>query len=102
MDVVDESSNVVDGRPRRQTVPDVEDVPGPTRGALEHVVDPHGELPPGREKRCRVEVPLYRAVEADPAPGLVERQRPVETDDVASARDRVLQIRAHPEGEVDH
>src|SRR5262245_66006972 len=81
---------------------DVEDVAWTAARALEHLVDPDTQLAPRSQERRRVEIPLHGSLEPDVLPRLVERQRPVEADDVTTALRRVGEVGAHAESEVDH
>jgi hypothetical protein len=101
-DVLDEAADVLDRCLRDEPVPDVEDVAGATARAVEHVVDPQPELSPWREQGHRIEVALHGSFVPDDLPRLVQRQLPVEADDVAAASGGVVEVGAHPEREIDH
>ena len=64
----------------------IEDVAGPSRGALQHVVRA-GQHPLDRsEQQGRIEVALHGAIQSDALPGLVERHAPVNPDHVTPGR----------------
>ena len=78
---------------------DVEDVSRTAGRAVEHVVDPPLQLARRREERGGVEVALDGPPEAESRPRLVERELPVEPDDVAATGSRLREVGAYPERE---
>src|ERR1022692_889682 len=84
MDQLGEPPEVVARRVRKDSVAEVEDVPWPPTRLGEDLVCLTRDHIEGREHHPGVEVALDAAV-ADPPPRLVERQPPVDADDVGAA-----------------
>ena len=81
MDELGEALQIVARRLGEDAVPEVEDVPGAAVRLGQDQPSLAGDDVEGGEHHARIEVALDGAV-ADPAPGLVERQPPVDADDV--------------------
>src|SRR4029450_13284880 len=75
----------------KHPVAEVEDVSGSAFGALEHVSRACLRSPPRAEEPGAVEVPLNPSVMVDPLPCDVERETPVDADDVAARGCAVLE-----------
>ena len=79
---------------------EVEDVPGATAGAREHVGRLLLDDGPRGEQGSRVEVPLYRAA-GQTVPRLVEPDAPVEANRIPARLGHRLQQPRRPRAEVD-
>jgi hypothetical protein len=85
VDEARERLDVLDGSGREDAVAEVEDVPGAPARSLQDVVGGAQQAMARPEEQRRIEVALHRPVRADLLPGDVERQPPVDADDVESA-----------------
>src|SRR5712691_2354828 len=94
MNSLDEQLEVVDGGFGRHAMTEVEDVTGAPACPSQHVARPLSNEAGGAEQNGRVEIALHAALESDAAPTMVERDAPVQRDDVrTSLRDRFEQAR---------
>jgi len=82
--VLDEELHVLDGRPREDSVSEVENVSRTTRRLSQNQVDPIEKDLLRREERERIEVALDRDALSDFVPAPIEIDTPIETDDVPS------------------
>ncbi len=82
-------------RLRQNAVPQVEDMSGATAGPLQHICGPAFDLGEGGEQRYRVQVALDGDVVAQPAPGIVQVDAPIDADYIAAGLLHQLQ---HPVG----
>ena len=85
----------------QHAVAEVEDVPGVAAVAPQHVADLVGDDRPRRAEHRRVEVALQRRGRPDPAPGLVERDPPVDADHVGAGVAHQREELAGADAEVD-
>src|SRR5258705_8173660 len=83
----------------KDTVAEVENVPGPGGGAPEDARDLTVALGSRSEQRRRVEVPLDRAI-PNPRPCRVERYAPVDADHVAARGREILEKGRRARAEV--
>ena len=82
--VLREVLHVLEWSHGENTVTEVEDVAGPSIDATQDVVDLSEHAFDRPQQQCWVEVSLYRAVHPYPLPPLIDRNAPVDSDDVAT------------------
>src|SRR5882672_2566399 len=89
-----------DVRLREHAVAEIEDVARAPTGTGEDVADLTGTLRRGREQRRRLEIALDRATPPHAGPSGVQRNPPVDADDVAARCGEILQERGGAGTEV--
>src|SRR5437762_2787284 len=82
MDILGEHLDMLDGCGRKDPVPEVEDVSCFAADAREDVVGLAEHPFGGSEQHGRIQISLHRTVAANPLPCVVERNAPVDTDDI--------------------
>src|SRR2546425_2060575 len=88
-----------DVRLGKNAVAEIEDVARPPTGSREDVADLTGTLRGGREQRRGLEIALDRAV-SNAGPRGIQRNPPVDANDVAARRGEVLEERRSTRAEV--
>ena len=100
MHVARERLDVFDRRAGQDAVTEIEDVPGPAAGALEHVVGCGERAIERAEQQRGIEVALNRPIEADALPRFVERGAPVGADHVTARLAQLGENRAGADAEM--
>src|SRR5207249_2188074 len=100
MNVTRERLHVFEGRGWKNTVAEVENVAGPSAGALQHIVGGPEHAVERSEQQRRIEIALDAAIEPDALPRFVERRAPVGADDVAARAPQLAQNRPRADAEV--
>ena len=101
MHVSRERLDVLDRRRGQNAVAQVEDVPRPSAGALEHFVGRGDDAIERAEQHRGIQVALDAAIEPDALPGFVERRAPVGADHVAARGTQLAENRAGADAEMD-
>src|SRR5262245_13281871 len=82
MHVLDEKPHILDRGLGENAVAEVEDVPWATGCLLQDRLGARRDLFLSRKKNYRIEVPLHSAAMGEHPPTAIERNAPVESDDV--------------------
>ena len=80
----DDSFDMLNWRVLQNSMPQIEDMPGPSLRPRHYFMHMNTQLCKRRKQRNGIQVALHRRVFAQQAPALIQRDTPIQTDDVAT------------------
>ena len=101
MHIVDYTSHLIWRCVGQDAVPKIKDMSRAAIGSIKNIIDLKFEFAPGRQQKNGIQIPLDRSIVADAIPGLVNRQAPVDADDIAAAGSYFFEIGCGPRTKVD-
>src|SRR5207245_4561761 len=96
-----EGAQLLLSRLRKESVAQVEDMAGPVADSAQDVLRGRPPCIERSEERCRVEIPRDALIVANPPPGRVDGDPPIDADDVPSSRREGFEEPPGPGAEMD-
>lgn len=82
MDEINQGDDMVDGSSRQNSVTEVEDMAGPPLSLIKDRLGPTLQFGDRSAERHGIEIALDSHLRPEPVPGVVERNTPIQSDDL--------------------